>query len=144
MLRWSHLTALTLVVSLAASTTSAVETHELIPADAPAERAASPTRLVAAAALTAPLVLLAMISGLHFDGWQWLALALATPVVLWSAWPFHRAALLNARHGVATMDKPTQFYVLGRFEYGDESVDFGDVNIDSDLVVGVREREASS
>ena len=45
-----------------------------------------------------------MVSALHFGGWQWLALALATPVVLWSGWPFHCAALLNARHGVATMD----------------------------------------
>ncbi len=74
------------------------------PADAPVEREAPTTRLAVAAALSAPLVVLSMVSALHFSGWQWLALALATPVVLWSGWPFHCAALLNARHGVATMD----------------------------------------
>ncbi len=74
------------------------------PADAPVEREAPTTRLAVAAALSAPLVVLSMVSALHFGGWQWLALALATPVVLWSGWPFHCAALLNARHGVATMD----------------------------------------
>ena len=62
------------------------------------------TRLWVAAALTAPLVLLAMIEPLQFSGWEWLALALATPVVLWAGWPFHRAAALNARHAAATMD----------------------------------------
>jgi P-type Cu+ transporter len=61
-------------------------------------------RLAGAAVLTAPLVLLAMLSPLQFAGWEWLALALATPVVLWAGWPFHRAAVLNARHFAATMD----------------------------------------
>ena len=61
-------------------------------------------RLVVAAALTTPLVALAMIPPLQFGGWEWLALALGTPVVLWSGWRFHRAAALNARHGLATMD----------------------------------------
>ena len=45
-----------------------------------------------------------MIPALQFDGWQWLSLALATPVVLWAGWPFHRAAWRNLRHGAATMD----------------------------------------
>jgi Cu+-exporting ATPase len=61
-------------------------------------------RLAGAVVLTAPLVLLAMLSPLQFAGWEWLALALATPVVLWAGWPFHRAAVLNARHLAATMD----------------------------------------
>jgi P-type Cu+ transporter len=61
-------------------------------------------RLVVGAGLTGPLVALAMIPPLQFSGWEWLALALATPVVLWSGWRFHRAAALNARHGLATMD----------------------------------------
>ncbi len=64
---------------------------------------ARPTRLVVAAILTFPLVLL-MLPPLQFDGWEWLAFALATPVVLWAGWPFHRAAVVNARHGAATMD----------------------------------------
>ena len=61
-------------------------------------------RLVVAVALTAPLTLLAMVPPLQFDGWEWVALALATPVVLWAGWPFHRAAALNARHAAVTMD----------------------------------------
>jgi P-type Cu+ transporter len=62
------------------------------------------TRLLASAALSLPVLLLAMVPPLQFDGWQWLSLQLATPVVLWGGWQFHRAALLNARHGAATMD----------------------------------------
>jgi len=62
------------------------------------------TRLAVAAALSAPLVALTMIPPLRFSGWEWLAFALATPVVLWAGWTFHRAAALNARHGAATMD----------------------------------------
>jgi Cu+-exporting ATPase len=61
-------------------------------------------RLVVSALLTLPVLLLSMIEPLQFDGWQWLILQLATPVVLWGAWPFHRAAWLNLRHGTATMD----------------------------------------
>jgi P-type Cu+ transporter len=62
------------------------------------------TRLVVAAALTVPLTALAMIPPLQFEGWEWVALALATPVVLWAGYGFHRAALLNARYRAATMD----------------------------------------
>ena len=51
-----------------------------------------------------PVVLLAMVPAWQFRGWAWLSLALASPVALWGAWPFHRAAWLNARHGAATMD----------------------------------------
>ncbi|MCW2801673.1 MAG: cadA, partial [Aeromicrobium sp.] len=61
-------------------------------------------RLRVSAALAVPVVLLSMIPALQFDYWQWAALALATPVVLWGAYPFHKAAWTNARHGAATMD----------------------------------------
>ena len=61
-------------------------------------------RLVGAAVLTVPLTLLQLVPQLQFPGWEWLALGLATPVVLWAGWPFHRAAALNLRHGAATMD----------------------------------------
>ena len=61
-------------------------------------------RLAAAAALTAPLVLLTMVEPLRIGGWEWLALAASTPVVLWCGAGFHRAALRNARHLAATMD----------------------------------------
>ena len=62
------------------------------------------TRLLVAAVLTVPLVVLAMVPPLQFDGWEWVAAALATPVVLWAGSDFHRAAVLNARHLAATMD----------------------------------------
>jgi len=61
-------------------------------------------RLFISAALTLPLALLAMISPLQFDGWEWFALALATPVVFWGGLGFHRAALKSARHFTAGMD----------------------------------------
>jgi P-type Cu+ transporter len=61
-------------------------------------------RLIISAALTVPALALSMIPALQFDNWQWLVLTLATPVVVWGAWPFHRAAWANLRHGTATMD----------------------------------------
>jgi P-type Cu+ transporter len=61
-------------------------------------------RLVVAAMLTVPLALIGMLPPLQFSGWEWVALALATPVVFWAGIGFHRAALANARHGAATMD----------------------------------------
>jgi Cu+-exporting ATPase len=73
-------------------------------AGAPDSAQALLVRLVAAAALSAPLALLAMLPPLQFDRWEWVAFALATPVVLWAGWPFHRAAAQNARHLAATMD----------------------------------------
>ncbi|MBA3374282.1 MAG: heavy metal translocating P-type ATPase, partial [Actinobacteria bacterium] len=61
-------------------------------------------RLAVATALTVPLTALAMIPPLQFEGWEWLAFALATPVVLWAGLGFHRAAVRGARHLAATMD----------------------------------------
>ncbi|NRQ48967.1 heavy metal translocating P-type ATPase [Aeromicrobium stalagmiti] len=61
-------------------------------------------RLRISAALAIPVVVLSMVPPWQFDNWQWLALVLASPVVVWGAYPFHRAAWVNARHGAATMD----------------------------------------
>ena len=61
-------------------------------------------RLLVSLALAIPVVLLAMIPAWEFRNWQWASLALASPVAVWGAWPFHRAAWVNARHGAATMD----------------------------------------
>ena len=61
-------------------------------------------RLIWAAFLSLPVLLVSMMPPLQFDNWQWLALQLATPVVLWAGWPFHRAAWTNLKHGTATMD----------------------------------------
>jgi Cu+-exporting ATPase len=61
-------------------------------------------RLGVAAGLALPVALLSMVSGLQFDGWQWWAFALSTPVATWCAWPFHRVAAVNLRHGTSNMD----------------------------------------
>ncbi|MFE0250736.1 heavy metal translocating P-type ATPase [Streptomyces sp. NPDC059010] len=61
-------------------------------------------RLVTAVTLAVPVVAMAMIPALQFEYWQWLSLTLAAPVVTYAAWPFHKAAFTNLRHGAATMD----------------------------------------
>ncbi|WP_407922523.1 heavy metal translocating P-type ATPase [Agrococcus carbonis] len=61
-------------------------------------------RLVASVVLTVPVIAMAMAPVLQFTYWQWLSLALAAPVIVWGAWPFHKAAWTNLRHGAATMD----------------------------------------
>ncbi|MFJ7086443.1 heavy metal translocating P-type ATPase [Streptomyces griseus] len=61
-------------------------------------------RLVTAVLLSVPVIAMAMVPALQFDYWQWLSLTLAAPVVTYAAWPFHRAAWTNAKHGAATMD----------------------------------------
>ena len=61
-------------------------------------------RLIGSAVLAVPVILLAMVPALQFTYWQWASLALAAPVIVWGAWPFHKAAWTNLRHGAATMD----------------------------------------
>ncbi|WP_309104923.1 heavy metal translocating P-type ATPase [Microbacterium sp.] len=61
-------------------------------------------RLIGSLVLTLPVIAMAMIPVLQFTYWQWASLALAAPVIIWGAWPFHRAAWMNLRHGTATMD----------------------------------------
>ena len=61
-------------------------------------------RLVISAVLTVPVIALAMVPAWQFTYWQWLSLTLAAPVVVWGAWPFHRAAWVNLKHGTSTMD----------------------------------------
>ena len=61
-------------------------------------------RLIGAIVLTVPVIAMAMIPALQFTYWQWASLALAAPVIIWGAWPFHKAAWTNLKHGAATMD----------------------------------------
>ena len=72
-------------------------------------------RLVISTALTVPVVLMAMVPALQFTYWQWASLTLAAPVAIWGAWPFHRAAWVNLRHGAATMDTLVSLGVLAAF-----------------------------
>ncbi|MGE0067268.1 MAG: heavy metal translocating P-type ATPase [Solirubrobacterales bacterium] len=86
-------------------------------------------RLIASAALSLPVLLLSMIPALQFDNWQWLALQLATPVVLWGAWPFHRAAWANLRHGAATMDTLVSLGVLAAWGWSLYALFIGDAGM---------------
>lgn len=69
-------------------------------------------RLLSSAVLTVPVVVLSMVPATQFRFWQWLAFALASPVALWGAWPFHRAAAVNLRHRAVTMDTLVSLGVL--------------------------------
>lgn len=73
-------------------------------ATAEADRRSLRTRAIASTALSLPVIVLAMAPALQFDGWQWVAFALTTPVILWAALPFHRATLRGLRHRTTTMD----------------------------------------
>jgi Cu+-exporting ATPase len=84
---------------------------------ADAELRALRTRLIASVALSVPVILLAMIPAMQFTYWQWASLVLAAPVVTWAAWPFHRAALVNLRHGAATMDTLVSLGVTAAFAW---------------------------
>ncbi|MGW7289604.1 heavy metal translocating P-type ATPase, partial [Streptomyces sp. NPDC054847] len=83
-----------------------VEGGPAAPDEAPADDGLTPLRqrLVTAVVLAVPVVAMAMIPALQIEYWQWLSLTLAAPVVTYAAWPFHRAAWTNAKHGAATMD----------------------------------------
>ena len=74
-------------------------------------------RVLISAALTIPVVAMAMIPALQFRFWQWSSLTLAAPVVVWGAWPFHRAAAVNLRHRAATMDTLISVGVLAAFAW---------------------------
>ncbi|MEN2736976.1 heavy metal translocating P-type ATPase [Microbacterium sp. X-17] len=101
------------------------------PPAGPDERGADPElaslrrRLIVSAALGLPVVLLSMIPALQFPAWQWVALTLATPVVVWGAWPFHRAAAVNLRHGAATMDTLVSLGVTAAFAWSVYALVFG-------------------
>ena len=86
-------------------------------------------RLIASALLSLPVLLLSMIPALQFDNWQWLALQLATPVVLWGAWPFHRAAWANLRHATATMDTLVSLGVLAAWLWSLYALFIGDAGM---------------
>jgi Cu+-exporting ATPase len=74
-------------------------------------------RLLVSAVLTVPVAAMAMVPPLQFRFWQWASLTLAAPVVVWGAWPFHRAATLNARHRAATMDTLISVGVLAALSW---------------------------
>ncbi|WP_037306149.1 heavy metal translocating P-type ATPase [Amycolatopsis orientalis] len=82
-------------------------------------------RLIGSAVLSVPVILLAMVPALQFTYWQWISLTLAAPVLVWAAWPFHRAAWANLRHGAATMDTLISMGTLAAFLWSLYALLFG-------------------
>ncbi len=125
------------VIAQVEATGYTARVHPPAGAARPAADAASPVepaddtrplrhRVVISALLAAPVVALAMIPALQFDAWQWLSLTLAAPVVVWGAWPFHRAAWANLRHGAATMDTLISVGTLAAFGWSLYALFLGD------------------
>lgn len=83
-------------------------------------------RVVIAGALTLPVLLVSMFESLQFRNWQWVAFALTTPVATWCAYPMHRAAAVNARHGAATMDTLVSISVIAGYTWSAVAVVFLD------------------
>jgi Cu+-exporting ATPase len=86
-------------------------------------------RLIVAAVLGIPVLLLSMINTLQFTNWQWLTFTMASPVVVWAAYPFHRAAWKNLRHGAATMDTLISVGTLAAFSWSVYALFWGEAGI---------------
>jgi Cu+-exporting ATPase len=86
-------------------------------------------RLIVAAVLSLPVLLLAMVEPLQFENWQWLSLQLAVPVVLWAGWPFHQAAWQNLRHGAVTMDTLISMGTLAALGWSLYALFLGDAGV---------------
>jgi Cu+-exporting ATPase len=102
--------------------------HARLPQAEPEEQGAPDPlrqRVLVSAALGLPVLLLSMVPALQFDNWQWLVLTLASPVVVWGAYPFHRAAFVNARHGTATMDTLVSLGTLAAYIWSLWALFFG-------------------
>jgi Cu+-exporting ATPase len=98
------------------------------------ERVASlKARLTISAGLGVPVAVVSMVSALQFKNWQWFALLFSAPVVTWGAWPFHRAALMNARHRNTTMDTLISLGVFAATAWSVWALVWGDVTAHSGM-----------
>ncbi|MET8998632.1 heavy metal translocating P-type ATPase [Amycolatopsis sp. NPDC004169] len=113
--------------TLPAPKTETPETPATSGEDDPA--AALRERLIVSALLSLPVVLTAMVPALQFTYWQWISLMLAAPVLVWGAWPFHRAAWANLRHGAATMDTLISLGTLAAFLWSLYALLFGTAGV---------------
>ncbi|MFJ9772330.1 heavy metal translocating P-type ATPase [Kitasatospora sp. NPDC101157] len=107
----------------------AAESGAADPAEPADELAPLRRRLFTALVLAVPVIAMAMVPALQFDNWQWLSLTLAAPVVTYAAWPFHRAAFTNARHGAATMDTLVSLGAGAAFLWSLWALFFGDAGM---------------
>jgi len=103
--------------------------HATLPAESPRdpdlELRQLRRRLIITAALSVPVIMIAMIPAWQFPWWQWISFALTCVIVTWSAWPFHRATLLNLQHGNATMDTLISVGTLAAFGWSAYALFFG-------------------
>ncbi|TCN48116.1 Cu+-exporting ATPase [Rhodococcus sp. SMB37] len=99
------------------------------PAEEPDPTAALRQRLLISLVLSIPVIAMAMAPALQFPNWQWLSLTLAAPVVVWGAWPFHKAAFTNLRHGAATMDTLVSVGTLAAFGWSIYALFWGTAGI---------------
>ena len=119
-----------LVAAVASAGYQAVlPTSEPAGADDVDETAPLRRRLLVSLALMLPVLAMAMIPPLQFENWQWLSLTLAAPVVVWGAWPFHRAAWANLKHATATMDTLISVGVLAAFAWSLYALFLGDAGM---------------
>jgi len=119
----------TLVVPREVSATSGDHGGNGAAPSAPDELGALRQRLLISTVLTVPVLVLSMIPALQFTNWQWLVLALASPVAVWGAWPFHRVALHNARRFIASMDTLISVGVTAAFLWSVYALFFGEAGM---------------
>ncbi|MEI3866392.1 heavy metal translocating P-type ATPase [Microbacterium sp. CCNWLW134] len=97
--------------------------------DADPELRSLRTRLIVSIILSVPVIAMAMIPALQFTYWQWASLALAAPVIVWGAFPFHKAAWANLKHGTATMDTLISMGTTAAFLWSLYALFFGTAGI---------------
>ncbi|MFZ9817884.1 MAG: heavy metal translocating P-type ATPase [Ilumatobacteraceae bacterium] len=102
-------------------------TPDMLDAEVREKVTALKIRLIVSGVLALPVLVVSMFTQLQFDNWQWWALVLSTPVVTWGAWPFHRAALMNARHRATTMDTLISLGVVAATAWSLWALIWGDV-----------------
>ena len=113
--------------------TLAETTPDMLDAEVRERVASLKARLMISAGLGVPVAVVSMVSALQFKNWQWFALLFSAPVVTWGAWPFHRAALMNARHRNTTMDTLISLGVFAATAWSVWALVWGDVTAHSGM-----------
>ena len=113
--------------------TLAETTPDMLDAEVRERVASLKARLTISAGLGVPVAVVSMVTALQFKNWQWFALLLSAPVVTWGAWPFHRAALMNARHRNTTMDTLISLGVFAATAWSVWALVWGDVTAHSGM-----------
>lgn len=113
--------------------TLAETTPDMLDAEVRERVASLKARLTISAGLGVPVAVVSMVTALQFKNWQWFALLFSAPVVTWGAWPFHRAALMNARHRNTTMDTLISLGVFAATAWSVWALIWGDVTAHSGM-----------